>query len=75
MAAFGLSGRRKLTMKQVEVQEVRFWNAASDETVMRWITAPGLEVMRRQCKPTGRKKMVDRSEVASEIWQGVEDSD
>ena len=60
-------------MKTVEVQEVKFWDASSDETVTRWLTAVGLEAMRRQCKPTGRRKMVDRNEVASEIWQGSED--
>ena len=61
-------------MERVEVQEVRFWDATSDETVGRWITAIGLQAMGRQCTPTGRRKMVDRAEVASEVWQGVDDS-
>ena len=60
-------------MKSVEVQEVKFWDATNDKTVMRWITAAGLEAMKRQCKPTGRRKMVDRLEVASEVWQGIDD--
>ena len=60
-------------MEKIEVLEVGFWDATSDRTVMRWLTARGLEAMRRQCKPTGRRKMVDRNEVASEIWQGAED--
>ena len=60
-------------MGKVEVQEVAFWDATRDETVRRWITAFGLQAMGRQCTPTGRRKMVDRSEVASEVWQGVDD--
>ena len=57
-------------MERVEVYEVRFWDASTDETKERWLTALGLEVMSRQCKPTGQRKLVVRSEVSNEIWCG-----
>ena len=60
---------------EIEVLEVSFWDATTDETVLRWITAVGLLAMRRQCTPTGRRKKVDRSEVANEVWQGEDESD
>lgn len=60
--------------KTVEVHEVSFWNAATDETVTHWVTAPGLQIVGRQCRPTGARKEVDAGEVSNEIWRGDADA-